>query len=220
MEAISDGVKIKNMTWHKVNPDFYIGNDVIELARQLLGYKLVSCFNNELTSGIITETEAYAGVTDRASHAFGGRRTQRTETMYQKGGFAYIYLCYGIHSLFNVVTNQIGIPHAVLIRGIFPLEGISAMQERIRRKPDIIKDGSGPGKVARLLGMDYNYNGIDLTVSNQLWIEKSDFVFDDSKVRTTKRIGVDYAMEDANLPYRFVIDHRDAAVEIKKAGLE
>ena len=189
------------------------------MPEQLLGYKLVSCFNNELTSGIITETEAYAGETDRASHAFGGRRTRRTETMYQKGGLAYIYLCYGIHSLFNVVTNLPGIPHAVLIRGIFPLEGISVMQERIQRQPDVIKDGFGPGKVSRLLGINYINNGADMIVSNELWMEKSDFVFNDSRIRTTKRIGVDYAREDAELPYRFVIDHREAAEEIKKAGL-
>src|SRR6185436_18626958 len=99
----------------------------------LLGKYLFTNFDGIFTGGIITETEAYNGVVDRASHAFGGRRTARTETMYGEGGTAYVYLCYGIHSLFNVVTNKKNDPHAVLIRAIYPTEGIDQMRIRRRR---------------------------------------------------------------------------------------
>src|SRR5271157_3203193 len=100
----------------KLSPSFYLQKDVVLIARSLLGKILYSCVDNCLVSGMITETEAYGGVTDRASHAYGGRFTERTKTLYQAGGRAYVYLCYGMHSLFNVVTNQKGTPHAVLIR--------------------------------------------------------------------------------------------------------
>ena len=109
---------------------FYLRSDVVQIARDLLGKHLVTRMDGVISSGIICETEAYAGTTDKASHAFGGRRTERTEIMYAEGGCAYIYLCYGIHSLFNVVTNSMNIPHAVLIRGIIPVIG---MDEMVRR---------------------------------------------------------------------------------------
>src|SRR5436190_15707600 len=114
----------------KLKKSFYQRDDVVEIAKELLGKYLVTNFNNKLTGGIITETEAYAGIIDRASHAFGGRRTARTEIMYNEGGTAYVYLCYGIHSLFNVVTNKKNIPHAVLIRAIHPTHGIKKMLAR------------------------------------------------------------------------------------------
>ncbi len=117
--------------------DFYQRPDVLGIARELIGKVLVANINGERTTGIITETEAYAGITDRASHAWNDRRTPRTEIMYGAGGHAYVYLCYGIHSLFNVVTNTIGIPHAVLIRAICPIEGLETMLMRAKRtQPD------------------------------------------------------------------------------------
>ena len=109
---------------------FYAREDVVKIARELLGKVLVTNFNGILTSGMIVETEAYAGTTDKASHAYGGRRSARTEIMYMPGGTAYVYLCYGIHHLFNVVTNAINIPHAILIRGIEPIDGIETMLAR------------------------------------------------------------------------------------------
>ncbi|NTW23847.1 MAG: DNA-3-methyladenine glycosylase, partial [Lentimicrobium sp.] len=133
-------------------------------------------------------------------------------------GSAYIYLCYGVHSLFNVVTNELGVPHAVLIRGIFPVDGIGIMQQRIGRELDYKKDGSGPGKVTKLLGLDYRMDGTDLLKSELIWIEGSDFAFNPGLIRNTKRIGVDYAGVDALLPYRFIITHKEALQEIKKAG--
>lgn len=114
----------------KLKKDFYLQQDVVMIARELLGKLLVTKFNGHITSGIITETEAYNGVVDKASHAYGNRRTKRTEIMYHRGGVAYVYLCYGIHSLFNVVTNEKDIPHAVLIRSVKPVDGIKWMQQR------------------------------------------------------------------------------------------
>jgi len=113
-----------------LSSDFYVREDVVRIAKDLIGCFLFSCRDGTTTGGMITETEAYAGVEDPASHAFGGRRTQRTEVMYQKGGIAYVYLCYGMYPLLNVVTNGEGIPHAVLIRAICPLEGVDVMQRR------------------------------------------------------------------------------------------
>ena len=111
----------------KLSKSFYRGNDVVKISKNLLGKILFTKIENKITAGIITETEAYEGATDKASHAYANKRTKRTEIMFQNGGVAYVYLCYGIHSLFNVVTNKNGIPHAVLIRGIKPIEGIETI---------------------------------------------------------------------------------------------
>ena len=124
---------------------FYQRDNVVVVAKELLGKFLFTRIDGDVTGGIIVETEAYAGVIDRASHAFGNRRTARTEVMYSKGGTAYVYLCYGIHSLFNVVTNQKDVPDAVLIRGIKPVAGIDTMLRRAGKK-SVDKDfGNGPG---------------------------------------------------------------------------
>ena len=122
----------------KLSPDFYLREDVVQISQDLLGKYLFTQIGGKTTAGIITETEAYAGITDKASHAYGGKRTARTETMYARGGTAYVYLCYGIHHLFNVVTNMPGIPHAVLIRAVIPAEGIETILRR-RNKEKISK---------------------------------------------------------------------------------
>src|SRR5438132_14057715 len=111
----------------KLPPTFYQRADVLTIAKELLGKLLVTQFNGQVTSGRIVETEAYNGVIDRASHAFGGRRTKRTEVMYGNGGTAYVYFTYGMHHLFNVVTNKADVPHAVLIRAVEPITGIEEM---------------------------------------------------------------------------------------------
>ncbi|MBU2650164.1 MAG: DNA-3-methyladenine glycosylase [Bacteroidetes bacterium] len=191
----------------KLSRDFYLRDDVVIIARDLIGKKLITCIGGKQTTGMITETEAYEGETDRASHAFGGRKTQRTEIMYQIGGRAYIYLCYGIHSLFNIVTNQDGIPHAVLIRGIKPLTGLETMLERTGKK-QIKKDfGNGPGKVSRALGIHYSQTGIDL-LGDIIWLEENKFDHEKFMIETTIRVGIDYAGEDARLPYRFVLKEK------------
>jgi len=199
---------------------FYLQPDVVSLAREFLGKLLCTRIDGVKTSGIITETEAYAGITDKASHAYGGRRTQRTEIMFARGGTAYVYLCYGMHSLFNIVTNLEGIPHAVLIRAIEAEEGQEVMKQR-RRKEKIGKDfANGPGKVAEALGIQYSYSGLDLTQipSNSerpaIWIEDTENVIPSAQILVSKRIGVDYAGKDANLPYRFQLKGIAAIQEV------
>lgn len=189
---------------------FYLRDDVLQIAQELIGKVLVTNFGGVLTSGIISETEAYAGTTDRASHAFGGRRTARTEFMFREGGTAYVYLCYGIHSLFNVVTNTEGIPHAVLIRGIIPLEGKEIMLERSGKKKTDKNFGNGPGKVSKILGIHYSNTGESLIPQTpdsrlNIWIEDRNMLIPGSHIDITPRIGVDYAGDDAKLPYRYII---------------
>lgn len=178
---------------------------MVKLAANLLGKVLCTDLQDGFSSGIICETEAYSGVTDKASHAFGGRRTPRTETMYLAGGHAYVYLCYGIHELFNVVTGEKDVPHAILIRGIFPLDGMELQAARRGNRWNL-KTGIGPGNVSKCLGINRQLNGIDLNHSTHIWIEDRGIVVPSDEVKITARIGVDYAGEDASLPYRFVWD--------------
>lgn len=186
--------------------DFYQRPDVLGIARELIGKVLVANINGERTTGIITETEAYAGITDRASHAWNDRRTPRTEIMYGAGGHAYVYLCYGIHSLFNVVTNTIGIPHAVLIRAICPIEGLETMLMRAKRTQPDKTFGKGPGNVSKILGIHYTDSGLPLTESlGKIFIEDHQMAFPDDAIKVTPRIGIQYAGSDAALPYRFVV---------------
>lgn len=184
-----------------INESFYLQEDVTLIARQLLGKMIISETAGIRTSGIITETEAYAGESDRASHAYGGRRTPRTEAMYEKGGSAYVYLCYGLHRLFNVVTNRAGVPHAVLIRAIHPIEGIEAIQQRLaaqRFKPGCI----GPSKVSAALGITLSHNKASL-ITGEIRIAETKILINSSSIIVGPRIGVDYAGADAQLPYRF-----------------
>jgi DNA-3-methyladenine glycosylase len=179
-----------------------MNTDVVALARNLLGKRLVTVFEGQRTSGIICETEAYAGEIDRASHAYGGRRTERTEIMYARGGTAYVYLCYGMHSLFNVVSNQQGIPHAILIRAIQPEEGIELMLKRRGMKHLNPQLANGPGKLAKALGIHYSHSGLDLC-GDEIFIEETALKIGKKEITASPRIGVDYAGEDALLPYRF-----------------
>lgn len=187
----------------KLNLAFYQREDVVEVAKDLLGKCLFTRFDNKVTAGIITETEAYAGTGDRASHAFGGRRTARTEVMYSAGGVAYVYLCYGIHSLFNVVTNVEGIPHAVLIRAVYPVRGLETILERRKIKiNDPAKISPGPGTVSKGLGIHFSHSGLSL-IGNKIWIEDSGLEINEKELVIGPRVGVDYAGLDALLPYRF-----------------
>ncbi len=191
---------------NKLNKNFYLSNDVVSISKSLIGKVLVTNINQKLTSGIITETEAYAGITDKASHAYNNRRTLRTETMYCEGGVSYVYLCYGMHSLFNIVTNNKDIPHAVLIRAINPLDGIDIILER-RGKNKITKDlCNGPGKITEALGIKTIHNNFSL-LENIIWIEDRNINIDVSRIEITPRIGIDYAGEDAKLPYRFLYNY-------------
>jgi len=182
---------------------FYSNDDVVQIAKDLLGKYLFTDLNHEgKTGGIIVETEAYAGVNDRASHAYGDRRTNRTEVMYMEGGVAYVYLCYGIHSLFNIVTNIKDVPHAVLVRGIKPVEGLHIMQARSNKKKIDDRAGIGPGNVSKLLGIHFSQSGESL-IGKKIWLEDHGITITSDRIVAGPRVGVDYAGEDALLPYRF-----------------
>jgi DNA-3-methyladenine glycosylase len=187
-----------------LNENFYTRKDVVKISKELLGKIVVTKFDNELTAARITETEAYNGVVDKASHAYNDRRTKRTEIMYAKGGAAYVYLCYGIHHLFNVVTNLQGTPHAVLIRAAEPLIGIDVMLRRTNKKKLDYTLTRGPGNVSKALGIYTHHTGINLK-SEIFFIADDGLKIPGKKIIATPRIGVDYAAEDALLPYRFFI---------------
>jgi DNA-3-methyladenine glycosylase len=186
----------------KLPLSFYQREDVVLIAKELLGKIIVTRFDGIVTSGRIIETEAYNGIVDKASHAYGGRRTARTEIMYQQGGTAYVYLCYGIHHLFNVVTNSKDIPHAVLIRGIEPLVGIEAMMYRLNKTKNDKTIGRGPGNASKALGISTRHTGYSL-LSKDLFIEDDGYQINPADILIGPRIGVDYAQEDAMLPYKF-----------------
>ena len=188
----------------KLPADFYQREDVLLISRELLGKVLCTNFHGKLTSGIIVETEAYAGVTDKASHAYGGRRTKRTETMYAKGGYAYVYICYGIHHLFNIVTNKENIPHAVLIRSIQPRDGIKIMLQRRNKKKVDQSLTAGPGSLTRALGITVKDSGTFL-MDNLIWLEDQNINYTNQDILASPRVGVPYAGEDAQNPWRFQI---------------
>jgi len=197
----------------KLTREYYLESDVVKVAKDLIGKIIHSNIEGEITSALITETEAYAGVTDRASHAYNGRRTQRTEIMYKEGGTAYVYFCYGIHYLFNIVTNVKDIPYAVLIRGIYPLNGVDLMLRRVNKLKFDKNSGNGPGKVTKLLGIDKNHNGISL-MDDTIWLSSGNITFNDSLIIADKRVGIDYAGDDALLPYRFYVKYNDVLRKI------
>jgi len=184
--------------------EFYHHPDVLFLSKQLLGKYLITHFSGILTGGMITETEAYRGPEDRASHAFQNRRTKRNEVMYHSGGIAYVYLVYGLHNLFNVVTNLPETPHAILIRAIKPEIGIEEMLKR-RNKTKLTKSlTSGPGTLTEALGINLSHNGLSLD-KDPIWIEDRGVVFNDKQIIIGPRVGIDYAGEDALLPWRFIL---------------
>jgi len=189
----------------KLATGFYNRADVVKIAKELIGKVLVTQFGEVITSGRIVETEAYAGAIDRASHAYGNRRTNRTEVMFQPGGAAYVYLCYGIHYLFNVVTNQKDLPHAVLIRALDPMQGITTMLERTGKKKLDYTLTKGPGNVSKALGIHTGHTGFSL-LGDEIYIAEDDFTVAKKDIIATPRIGVDYAGEDARLPYRFILN--------------
>jgi DNA-3-methyladenine glycosylase len=187
-----------------LNESFYTRNNVVKIAKELLGKLIVTYFDEQLTAARITETEAYNGIVDKASHAYNNRRTNRTEIMYANGGAAYVYLCYGIHHLFNVVTNVKDVPHAVLIRAAEPVIGIDIMLQRTHKKKLDYTLSSGPGNVSKALGIYKHHTGVELNSEN-FFIADDGFRLSKNKIVSTPRIGVDYAAEDALLHYRFFI---------------
>ena len=187
----------------KLPLSFYLRDDVVTIAKELLGKVLVTAWNGELTSGRIVETEAYAGESDRASHASKGR-TERTEVMFGNGGSAYVYLCYGIHQMFNIVTAKDGVPHAVLIRAVEPIEGKDLMLQRTGKKAWDTSITSGPGRVGKAFGFHTSQCGLSLT-GNDLYIADDDWLVAEEEIVSSPRIGVDYAGEHAAWHYRFYL---------------
>ncbi|RLJ74823.1 DNA-3-methyladenine glycosylase [Pedobacter alluvionis] len=188
----------------KLKPEYYLNEDVVGLAKDLLGKVLYTKIGDEITAGIIVETEAYFGIKDKASHAYGGRRTNRTETMYGAGGIAYVYLCYGMHHLFNVVTSIENDPHAVLIRGIEPLIGIEIIEERRNMPHTKGAISAGPGSAAKALGIDKAFNAKNLS-GGDIWIEDHGVKYNEEDIAATPRVGIAYAKEHALLPWRFFL---------------
>lgn len=189
----------------KLPKEFYVRSDVVLLARELVGKVLCTRFRGApLTSGLIVEAEAYSGRNDRACHANDGRRTERTEVMYHEGGVAYVYLCYGIHHLFNVVTNGEGMADAVLIRAVEPIDGIQTMLERRNASELVPSVAAGPGRLSQALGITTDWYGTDLT-GNKIWIEDRGHAVAKSDIEESPRIGVEYAGEHAGRNWRFSI---------------
>ena len=185
-----------------LNEAFYRRNAVTRIAQQLLGKGLFTKINGRVTGGLIVETEAYSWK-ERGCHAYNNRMTARNEVMFRDGGLAYVYLCYGIHQMFNVVTNREGQADAVLIRALEPVKGIDEMMKRTGA-PNPKRITSGPGKLTRALGIDRNLNGISLT-SKSLWLADVGPTIKKKDIIETPRIGIDYAGKDALLPWRYTI---------------
>ena len=190
----------------KLTLDFYQREDVLTISQELLGKVLYTNFEGQLTSGIIVETEAYAGVTDKASHAYGGRRTKRTESMYAHGGSAYVYLCYGIHHLFNIVTNKENIPHAILIRAIEPRDGIDIMLKRRNKNKVDHTLTAGPGSLSQACGITIEDSGKSL-MDNHIWLENQNIYYENQDIMASPRVGVHYAGKDTQNPWRFRIEN-------------
>ncbi len=188
----------------KIPLSYFQTDDVTGIAKNLIGKYLFTNIDNVLCGGIITETEAYAGITDKASHAYGNRRTARTEVMFGEGGRSYVYFTYGMHHLFNIVTSVKNNPHAVLIRAIFPTHGLETISKR-RKKPVSDKNlCNGPAKLCQALGITLKENNIPLD-GDKIWLEDRGLIIKETDITATPRIGVDYAGEDALLPYRFLL---------------
>ncbi|HBQ60234.1 MAG TPA: DNA-3-methyladenine glycosylase [Balneolaceae bacterium] len=188
----------------KLPLSFYERDDVVQISRDLIGMKLCTHIDGVHTSGIIVETEAYNGRTDAACHAFPDVRTKRTETLYGPPGQAYIYLCYGIHHLFNIVTNEEGKADAILIRAIEPTLGVKNMLDRRgieKLKPQVT---NGPGKLSQALGITTKLDKTKLC-GDTIWVERGDANITEQEIEASQRVGVDYAGEDAKLPWRFTL---------------
>lgn len=185
----------------KIQREFYVRSNTIRIAKELLGKLLVvPDEQGNRVSGMIVEVEAYMGVTDRAAHSYGGRRTPRNEITYSLGGHAYVFFIYGMYNQLNVVTGSKEHPHVVLIRALEPVEGLEKMRERRGQMPDKNLT-SGPGKLCIAMDIDRNLNGEDL-LGERIWLE--DFKkFPAKDIAAGKRIGIDYAAEDAEKPWRF-----------------
>ncbi len=188
----------------KIPLSFYARKDVVVIARELIGKLLVTNFDGVVTSGRIVETEAYVAITDRASHSFGGKRTARNEHMYAPAGTAYVYICYGLHHMMNIVTNRKNIPDAVLIRAVEPIRGIDVMLQRTGKKVLDKTLTRGPGNVGKALGIFKHHSGSHLS-GHEIFLEEDMVKIPAENMGVSARIGVESAGQDALLPYRFYV---------------
>ncbi len=189
----------------KLAREFYTRTDTLQIAQDLIGKILVvPAATGARVSGMIVETEAYLGIEDKAAHSYGNRRTKRTETMFALGGTVYIFFIYGMYYQFNVVAGAVGTPHAILIRAVEPVDGIEIMRERRGREMKDTNLTSGPGKLCIALGIDKTFNNEDL-LGKQIWLEDGAKISSD-RIACGKRVGIDYAEEYAEKPWRFWLD--------------
>lgn len=190
----------------RLNKSFFIREDVVQVSKDLLGKYLVTNFDNQLTVGKIVETEAYRAPDDKACHAYLNKKTKRTKTMFEEGGIAYVYLCYGIHHLFNVVTAKVGMAHAVLIRAIEPIDNIEQMLERRGKQKVSRQLTGGPGVMSKALGITKQFTGVTLLAEDSpIWIEDRGLTLTNDEISASPRVGVDYAEECALWDWRFRI---------------
>jgi DNA-3-methyladenine glycosylase len=187
----------------KLTDSFYQRTNVVKIARELLGKVLFTNINGIVTGGMIVETEAYSWK-EKGCHAYGAKKTNRNAVMFENGGYTYVYLCYGMHHLFNIVTNGPDVPEAVLIRAIEPLHGVDEMFLRRGMLKNNYHLTSGPGKLTKALGIDRKLNGKFL-LDDEVWVEDVGTKISNQKILATPRIGIDYAGEDALLPWRFTV---------------
>lgn len=188
----------------KLPLDYYRDDNVVSVARDLLGKHLFSFVDRQLVGGIIVETEAYRGPEDRGSHAWKGKRTPRNETMYHAGGVVYMYICYGIHDMVNIVTGSEGMSHAVLIRAVEPLVGLDEMRMRRSLFGQDKRLCQGPGALAKAFGLNKGHNGIDLQ-SDTVWIEDHHFRFSDEQIMESPRVGLNFEGPYKEMPWRFFV---------------
>ena len=187
----------------KLSLSFYQRNDVVTIAKELIGKIIVTGTHNNITSGRIVETEAYVAHIDKASHAYNGKRTVRNEAMYAAAGSVYVYICYGMHNMLNIVTNDKDIPDAVLIRALEPISGIEIMLARTNKKVLDNTLTKGPGNVAKAMGISKNFSGKSL--EDEINIFQDEDAYQQNEIGISKRIGIDSAGLDSLLPYRFFV---------------
>jgi len=191
-------------TFERVSPDFFLRKDTVRVAKDLLGKLLVvPAADGSRVSGMIVETEAYMGIQDKAAHGYGGRRTARNEITYAEGGHVYVFFVYGMYYQLNLVTGPAEHAHVVLVRAVEPVEGIEIMHSRRGPMPEKNLT-SGPGKLTIAFGIDRSYNGAHLS-GNRIWVEEYK-KFRRSEISSGARVGIDYAEEFVNMPWRFYVE--------------
>ncbi len=196
--------KYKFILYKKLDLDFYLRDDVIQISKELLGKFLFSKADGIITGGMIVETEAYKGINDKASHAYKNKINNKNRVMYRSGGISYIYLCYGLHYLFNIITNKKTIPDAILIRAIEPTKGLKKIIERRMISSNKYNLTNGPGKLSKALNINKTNNGKCL-INSKIWLEDRKITINNSMINSKKRIGIDYAEEYTNKKWRFYI---------------